>query len=505
MSAKDSVLKGRAHATHTDGPALLGRKSVLMGMLASGFVIANTAHPRTASAGTIKPVAATLPLYITKWTPATAYTAGQQVISPTCDVVSAKVAHTSLPSYSSDAAKWALGCSDARRDAVGMFAKDNGVVGDGITNDGAALNALLASAASFGVPVVLTPLSIVFTSVGIVIPSNTRLNGNGATIKCGITSSIYTPTIGISGVSNVIIENLKVDGNKAAFAPATEFKHGIGMRTSTDVVLRNVTLNSNKGDGIEIAGDNATTWSERITLDNVTCLYNHRNGLSVIACKTLRVIHGSYSFSSGTSPQAGIDVEPNNAADPIEDLVFTDVLMQGNATCGFEVNLHTAPTAKQEGIRLTNCSMRGSAGAGAVLITAYHVTFTDCEFNDNRIGIEADTKVNHLTIKGGVVLRNTYRGIFGVSTSMNDWLISGVKILDNAGYGVLLNGAGHRFVIESNTIGNDTTSATQYGIATAVSTLTYVSIVNNYVRGLSGYALGLTDDATTRINRDNAV
>jgi len=43
-----------------------------------------------------------------KWAPATAYTLGQQVLSPNSDVVKANVAHTSAAAYATDVAKWTL-------------------------------------------------------------------------------------------------------------------------------------------------------------------------------------------------------------------------------------------------------------------------------------------------------------------------------------------------------------------------------------------------------------
>lgn len=89
------------------GRAMVGRKSVLMGLLTSGFVMANAAQAASA-AGTIKPIAATLPAYITKWAPGTAYVRGQQVVLPCNDVVSASVAHTSSSAYTADTAKWTL-------------------------------------------------------------------------------------------------------------------------------------------------------------------------------------------------------------------------------------------------------------------------------------------------------------------------------------------------------------------------------------------------------------
>lgn len=539
MSSKDIAQKDDAdktrHGDRAGGPPLLGRKSVLMGMLTSGFVIANAAP--AVAAGTVKPssVAATQPPYVAKWAPATPYALGQQITSPNNDVVSTRVAHTSSAAYSSDTAKWnvsstyvakvgaqtlsggifnftstptvngvQLGVSGAISNSYGMLSGNNSVVGNGTTDDGAALNALLSAAATARVPVILSANTVIYTTVEIVIPSHTRLYGNGSTIKCGITSSIYTPTIGIRDVTDVVIDNLVVNGQKANYASNAEFQHCIGMRTSTDVLIRNCTLTYGAGDGIEIAGNNATTWSERITLEHLTCLHNNRNGLSVIACRTLRVIGGNYSYNSGTAPEAGIDVEPNNLADPIEDIAFTDVLMEHNGAFGFLINLRPGHTAKQEGIRLTSCSMRNNGQAGGGTWSSYHLTFTDCEFNDNPYGVMLGDYVKHLTIRGGVVMRNTTCGIAAFPATLDDFVVTGMRILDNVGIGLRLSSTGARFLITENIIGNDATSNTTTGIATQSSALNYVTIANNHLRGLST-ALSLGDNATTRVNTGNAV
>jgi hypothetical protein len=87
-----------------------------MGMLASGFVINNAA---SAAAGTVKPIAATQPAYVLRWTPFAVYTVGQQVISPNNDVVSAKIAHTSSAAYATDTAKWTLSSTFALKSEGG--------------------------------------------------------------------------------------------------------------------------------------------------------------------------------------------------------------------------------------------------------------------------------------------------------------------------------------------------------------------------------------------------
>ena len=93
-------------------PALLNRKSVLMGLTASvGFMFANAAQPPAAVAGTVKPIASSQPPYAPKWLPNTAYALGQQVISPNNDVVSARVTHKSSAAFATDASKWNLSCT----------------------------------------------------------------------------------------------------------------------------------------------------------------------------------------------------------------------------------------------------------------------------------------------------------------------------------------------------------------------------------------------------------
>jgi hypothetical protein len=104
---------------------LVGRKSVLLGMLTSGFVVANAAQP-SAIAGTIKPIAATTPAYVTKWVPSTAYVLGQQVVSPNNDVVSANEAHTSSAAYATDSAKWDFSSTFSRVN-LPNFASADGV------------------------------------------------------------------------------------------------------------------------------------------------------------------------------------------------------------------------------------------------------------------------------------------------------------------------------------------------------------------------------------------
>ena len=140
-------------------PPLLGRKSMLMGLLTSGFVIAGATRPSAAAAETVKPTAPATakPLADTQapsaplWTPSTDYALGQQVISPHNDVVSANVGHTSSADYATDTANWTLSSTFSGKatettvtsgrlsqaSLAGAYAQVINIVGPGIDATGA--------------------------------------------------------------------------------------------------------------------------------------------------------------------------------------------------------------------------------------------------------------------------------------------------------------------------------------------------------------------------------
>lgn len=137
----DTVLAGSGDEAGV--PTLLGRKSLIMGMLTSvGFAFATAAQPSVAAA-------ADAVTYVPKWAPSTAYAPGEQVISPHNDVVAAKIAHTSSASYDTDTVEWALSSTYARRRTFDVMSY--GAVGNGTTDDTVAINAAIADAGSNGV------------------------------------------------------------------------------------------------------------------------------------------------------------------------------------------------------------------------------------------------------------------------------------------------------------------------------------------------------------------
>jgi len=291
---------------------------------------------------------------------------------------------------------------------LGMFASANGVVGDGVTDDSEALNALLTAAAAAGVSVILDPLSIVLVQSTLLPPSGTRLNLNGATIKRGATGSGVL--INLIDRSDISIRGGTLDGNKAAYPAATEWRHNINLDNSKRIVLRDLYSNSSKGDGIYIGG--TVTHCEDVDLFNVSCDGNYRQGLSIVGVDGFTAVSSRFVNTAGTAPQSGVDVEPNRGDQVCKNIRFTGCTFSGNAGHGFLVALQASRTAVQGGITLTGCTSDSNTTAGVRLTESEGVQIVGGGMSGNFQGLLHDTNTMANTKVIGVIFsKNSQHGV----------------------------------------------------------------------------------------------
>jgi hypothetical protein len=184
---------------------LLGRKSVLIGMAASvGFLVAKVTQPSSVSGDTDTRVA--------RWAPFTAYAVGQQVISPKNDVVTAKFAHTSSATFTSDAAKWTLSSTYGALTSVAVNVLDKGAVGDGVTNSTRAFLAALATGRPVYVPGKKSAVYLV-DEISAGFTSNSVMFGN-ATIK--LRAAGPAAIIAKTAITGFRLDGLTFDANNNA-------------------------------------------------------------------------------------------------------------------------------------------------------------------------------------------------------------------------------------------------------------------------------------------------
>ena len=129
-----------------------------------------------------------------------------------------------------------------------------------------------------------------------------------------------------------------------------EWRYALRIHRCRNVLVEGLTIVESGGDGIGVTGTD-------ITIRNCVCDRNHRQGMSVFNVKNLLVENCVFSNTSGTPPQAGVDIEPDSAGERLDNVVFRNCKSFGNSGAGFEAYL--AQLRKSSGpisITFENCS-----------------------------------------------------------------------------------------------------------------------------------------------------
>lgn len=343
--------------------------------------------------------------------------------------------------------------------------KDFGALGNGTTNDTAAFELALASGAKdiyvpdgtyLVEPVTTRTDPVLGESVrcALMMRSNQRLRlSSNATIKQTTWLGASTANddsgwmIMTLGVDNVVIEggtlqgNWLIGGSYPSRAAGTQ--HGIHVASSTNVTIKDVTAKGFWGDGITISyyGNQANCDnSKNVELLNCYCKNNRRNGMSAVGLDGGAIIGGKYTATLGTSPFAGIDLEPNN----VTSIASGQSRVRGVRIVGVETN------GNEYGIVFT-CSV-------ADLCT--NNTISGCVVND---GIVLE-KANYCTVSGNAVRQLNddpdtsvaMSGIRLIDADLNN--VSGNSVYDCRRHGVEIDASSNH----NNVTGNHIVACSQH-------------------------------------------
>lgn len=359
---------------------------------------------------------------------------------------------------------------------------DYGVVGDGVTDDTAAMQAAFA-AIDVGSVLLFNGLTIIVNDRLLISgKSGFTIDGQGGTIKAKNAMPVASDKeiIAIRNCSEFTMLNLTVDGNRANRIPAEVAAHSIEFRSCSRFICQQVSSNNAVVDGfIFNTSTNTDPTTYCLDFQMINCFADncYRQGASVINAYNFKFSGGAYTNTNGTAPEAGIDIESNigatigNRTGTIDNCTFA-----GNNGFGillsniggshefviqnsyFSANDLGGVGVNTDDTHILNCVFRNHAGAG---ITQGVVTFQ-----------------NQASIRGGSVVNcrfadntNTTACIFTFATT------SGIDIADNiisnhASYGISARGTSH------NITGNSIFDCDGIGI---VSNCVSSVIANNYV------------------------
>ena len=372
--------------------------------------------------------------------------------------------------------------------------RDFGAVGDGVTDDTAALQAALDFCAPLGKALkfpagvyISGPLSVTKPDASVII------RGEGGTLKNKARTTGGSLLL-IDGVRRVDIQGLEFDGNKAAVSGSVFGDALLCIRNVIGDALRNVNVSGCRFvdapmvglyfigcQGVHISGNYFTGCVSE-------CIFGHSKVYDVVVSGNI------LKNNQGT----GIKIHGKNALEP--DAVSSNIVIKGNvvdytgtasfyhgtdtlgielwggcfdvAVSGNTVRGHDARATRIFGISLdsttigavTGNTVRGYIGIGLEAANTKHVTYStnkiyDCDYGFSSSGSQSGAG----TFTGNTIRACNYYGMQFYQTP-GVWTISGNTFIDVSGTNIFFNGGG----AGSSVNGNSFVSESLGSIITAV-------------------------------------
>ena len=140
-------------------------------------------------------------------------------------------------------------------------------------------------------------------------------------------------------------ENVEVQGYGATFVMnkseySGQQNHAFAIVNSSNITVKGLTLTGAGGDGLYVSRHYDGEYCRNIIIDGVTSTKNQRQGLTVVSVDGLQIKNSTFSESSGESPSAGVDFEPESTRDRLNNISVTNCNFKDNHGPGimFAVN-----------------------------------------------------------------------------------------------------------------------------------------------------------------------
>ena len=218
---------------------------------------------------------------------------------------------------------------------AGFGGDDTTVFQNALNNTAANGQALLVPAGSYNIsPIFFPNNSQLVLAAGVTVTANPGYGPLDTMLK--ITSQ--NVTIQGAGASSVIFQMRKSEYVAEHSSDHSEWRHCLDIEGASNVTISGISCNQSGGDGIYVA-DGAAGPSQNVTISNSVFDQNFRQGFSLISGVHIFVSNCYFTNTSGTAPEAGIDIEPNTPNNTVADVHITNNFSTGNAGAGLLISL----------------------------------------------------------------------------------------------------------------------------------------------------------------------
>jgi hypothetical protein len=409
--------------------------------------------------------------------------------------------------------------------------KDYGAVGDGVTDATAAIRTCLNLGGNIYFP---DGTYLVDTQTELAVLSNTKLIfAPNAVITMKPTSLGSYSIFALRNITNVSITGGSLIGDRLTHTGTTgQFGFAITIDNSSNITVDGTKVSNCWGDGIYVGGGTGVNGSANVKINYVTSDNNRRQGMSIINVNGIVVSNSSFTNTNGSSPQSGIDIEPN-AGNLVDNILLQNIYLNNNSGNGILcfvgysnavvrniklVNITTTNTALQ-GISfnaasagllyngsITNTSSNGDTGSGIFLqqLSDFNVAnvsvlnslaaqglylanvknvdvsrFTVRNTISNQVGIALLASITNCTIRNSDIITTSY-GIDAIpSATVVNLTLSNNRISSSTDVAILMNNL-TLGTIENNYVYNN-----------GGELLRAINMNSTYVNGNIGNGLGI--------------
>lgn len=308
---------------------------------------------------------------------------------------------------------------------------DYGVTGNGITDDTEAIQSVLNSYDNIYFP---DGTYLINAAVSIKPRSSQNITLADNAILKAIPNNLQNyEIVELDNVSNVAITGGQILGERDNHIGTTgEWGHGIAILNGSDnITISDLTVSKCWGDGIYLGGATKVT---NVTVNNIISTHNRRQGMSITNAEYVFINNSKFKNTSGTAPEAGIDIEPNTGQ-TAKNIYINECEMTDNNGIALELR---GIFAVIDGVYVDGCLLKNSWWSGLAMENVINSHFANMTIENNDHGIEIYRDVRNSAFDNLNINRNYDRGVTIVGTSQNvgiDDLAFTDCVMSNNGYG----------------------------------------------------------------------
>ena len=139
-----------------------------------------------------------------------------------------------------------------------------------------------------------------------------------------------------------------------------EWRHVLDLHSCARVRVAGLTLADSGGDGIYLGVSRKGVPCSDVTIRDVACVNNYRQGISVISARNLLIETCVLKETGGTAPEAGIDFEPNDPSEELSNCVMRNCVSENNRGDAYTFYLRSLRAgSKPISVRIENCRSTG--------------------------------------------------------------------------------------------------------------------------------------------------